>query len=517
MNAGCAANRESVSEPVLCASRVSKTYGERVVLDSVDFAVERGKVNVLIGANGAGKSTLMKILAGVEMPTSGQLVLEGRPCAFASTADAEAAGIGIVHQELRLFPNLSISDNIFLGSERKRHGVLVDVRSQEREARELLRQLGQDIDPRTMLEDLPLGKQQLVEIARALAQRTRVLFLDEPTSALSAKEVATLFDVLRSLKARGVSLVYVSHRLEELLRIGDRITVLRDGRKVAAAEVAEIDAEWIVRHMLGSSTESASAPAKRVAGSEVLRVVDLDLLASTDSRASRRVSFSLHAGEVIGVYGLLGAGRTELLETIAGLRRARGQLIYQGQALGRESLLRRLRRGILLVPEDRKSQGFVPLSVRENVTLSSLGRVTRGCWIDARAESAAVKEMTDSLGVQGASSEQPVSQLSGGNQQKVILSRALYAKPKVLLLDEPTRGIDVAAKAQILRLIDSLAAEGMAILLVSSEARELLDCADRILVLSRGCAAALVPRSTATEGVLMRAAGRSAAEIGSDS
>lgn len=500
----------SDSVGVLSAEKVSKSYGKTRVLTDVDFHVRKGQINVLVGANGAGKSTLMKILSGIEAPTGGRLLLEGRPCKFNSSREAEAAGIGIVHQELRLFPDLSLSDNMFMGRERTHHGVVVAQQSQDETARSLLEQLGLNVDPRTLVRELPIGKQQLVEIARALAQQARILFLDEPTSALSAGEVETLFGVLRDLKARGVSLVYVSHRLEELLRIGDFIGVLRDGRKVADAKVADIDADWIVTQMLGVTAHAAKDHAPRKPGDEVLRVERLNLPRAGGGMLLDELSFSVSAGEVLGLYGLMGAGRTELLETIAGLRQPRdGKLTYQGAVLQQEPVRSRMRRGVVLVPEDRKGCGLVlDLSVRENMSLSSLERITRaGLWIDKDRESSPVNRMTGALGVRASGPEQPVSELSGGNQQKVVVARALLAQPKLLLLDEPTRGIDVAAKAEILVLVGKLAQEGMAILVASSEAQELLDCADRILILCKGRVVTVLPRSQATEAVMMRAAG----------
>lgn len=494
----------------LRAEQVSKSYGGTLALNHVDFDVRSGQVNVLVGANGAGKSTLMKILSGIEVPTGGRLLLDGKPCKFASPRDAEEAGIGIVHQELRLFPDLSLADNIFMGRERTHHRLVVAQQSQEETAGALLRELGLTVDPRTRVRDLPLGKQQLVEIARALAQQARILFLDEPTSALSAGEVETLFRVLRGLKERGVSLVYVSHRLEELLRIGDRITVLRDGRKVAESEMSSVTTDWIVTQMLGETAHAAQGHAERQPGKEVLRIESLGLPRPGGGSLLRDLSFSVSAGEVLGLYGLMGAGRTELLETVAGLRQAgTGRVLYQGTALENQSVRARMLSGVVLVPEDRKGSGLVlNLSVRENMTMSSLQLLTRaGLWIDRRKEAAPVTRMTRALGVRASGPEQTVGDLSGGNQQKVVLARALLAQPKLLLLDEPTRGIDVAAKAEILVLVGKLAEQGMAILVASSEAQEVLDCADRILVLCKGRAVAIFPRSQATEATLMRAAG----------
>jgi erythritol transport system ATP-binding protein len=490
------------SEVVLAARGITKQFPGTLALDRVAFPVYRGKVNVLIGENGAGKSTLVKILAGVEQPSSGVLELDGRPIRMSSARDAAANGIGIIYQELNLFPNLSVADNIFMARENARHGV-IDRDAEQRVTRELMRRLEQAIDPRTLVGDLPLGQQQIVEIARALAREVRILIMDEPTSALSSSEIEVLFRLIRDLKSRGVAIIYISHRLEEVLTIGDRVTVLRDGRVVAGAPAQDVDVAWIVEKMTG---RSGSAPAPRgtaAEGRSLLEVRSLSLPGPAGRPALQDISFTLGAGEIVGVYGLMGAGRTELFETLIGRRSAdRGSISLDGERVEHNALPDRIRSGLVLVPEDRQRDGLVPtLSVKDNITLARL----RGIYLSRAAERAKATRMIRELRIRTAGPEQPVTSLSGGNQQKVVISRFLLTSPKVLLLDEPTRGVDVGARAEIFDIIRGLAGQGMAILFASSELQEVLAMSTRILVMSLGRITAEFPVAEATEELLVAA------------
>ncbi len=495
------------AEVVLRAEAVGKVYGGTVALDDVDFELERGRVAVLIGENGAGKSTLMRILAGVEAPTRGRLLLDGRPVRFDSPRAAAAAGIAIIHQELSLFPELSVAENVFAGREPRRLG-LVDRARAERETRDVLDRLEHPIDPRARCGALPLGQQQIVEIARALTREARVLIMDEPTSALSSAEVAALFRVIRELRSRGTAVVYVSHRLEELMEIGDRLTVLRDGRRVAAAEASDASVGWIVEQMIGRAVAGASPREAAPAGETRLEVEGLSLRRDDGRLLLDGVSLTVAAGEVVGLYGLMGAGRTELVECLAGARTATaGRIRLGGAAVERLDLPARLRRGVFLVPEDRQGAGlFRSLSVAHNMTLASLRAHVRGLALSPAAESETVARMARDLGIASARPDLPIGALSGGNQQKVVIARALLTRPRVLLLDEPTRGVDVGAREELRELVRRLAREGVAIVLVSSDLEEILGVADRILVLSSGMVTGRFTAAEASHAALVAAA-----------
>ncbi|MBX5455533.1 MAG: sugar ABC transporter ATP-binding protein [Thermogemmatispora sp.] len=504
-----AADREMAPDVVLRAEGITKIYGGTVALDNVDFTVYRGKVNVLIGENGAGKSTLMKIIAGAETATRGRLLLEGQPVHFKSPREAARAGIGIIYQELNLFPNLSVAENIFLDHEAmRRHGFLVDRRRQQEAARRLLERLEQPIDPQAFVGNLRLGQQQIVEIAKALARDVRILIMDEPTSALTTAEVEILFRVIRELKEQGVSIIYISHKLEELLRIGDYVTILRDSHRVAEAPVSEIDVNWIVEQMIGRSVSDTYVHQEHALGQELLRVEHLSLPRPGGGLLLDDVSFQVRAGEIVALYGLLGAGRTELLECLMGLHpEASGTLWIAGQPVRGRTVGERIAEGLVLVPEDRQREGLVPtLSVAHNMVLASLRRYLSGLALSRKKELTAVRRLISDLGIKTPSPQTLIEALSGGNQQKVVVARGLLTEPRVLLLDEPTRGIDIGAKADLFRLMNRLAGEGLGILFVSSELREVMSAADRILVLARGRLTGEFRREEASEEALVAAA-----------
>jgi erythritol transport system ATP-binding protein len=492
---------------VLEARGVSMRYPGTLALDNVSFGLRRGRVSALIGENGAGKSTLVKILAGIAQPTRGRLLLDGTEISMRSVRDADAHGIGIIHQELNLCPNLSVAENIYLARELTVHGVL-DKRQQENRARELLARLEQPINPRVLVGELPLGQQQIVEIAKALARDVRILMMDEPTSALSAAEIAVLFRIIRDLTARGVAIVYISHRLEELLEIADYVSVLRDGRMVAEAAAADVDTHWIVEQMTGRPAGLAESTGGTQCGPELLRVEALSLTADNGRPLLRDVSLRLRAGEVVGIYGLMGAGRTELLECLMGLRpEVAGSIFLDSKRLDRRDTSARISSGLAMVPEDRQVSGLVQsLSVLANMTLSSLGRFARGPWLSAASEEEAAAGMAADLRIKAHGLEHNIESLSGGNQQKVVIAKCLLTEPRVLLLDEPTRGVDVGAKREIHSIVKRLAATGMGIILVSSELEEVRAVANRIVVMSRGVITAEFDVAEVTDDALASAA-----------
>lgn len=497
-------------EIYLHAEKIDKIYPGTKALDQVSFDIKRGKVNVLIGENGAGKSTLMRIIAGIEKPSAGKLYLQGREVSFNSTADARAHGIAIIHQELCLFPNLTVFQNLFMASERTRGGLLDDA-AHRRLARQVLARLKYPIDPDTMVGDLRVGQQQMIEIARnLLIPNLKILIMDEPTSSLSEQEVEVLFNIMRELTASGISIVYISHRLEELMRIGDFVTIFRDGRLVAEAEVKKIDVPWIVRQMVG---EGKSYPTRKSAvdwskRETVLQVRDLTLPKSGGGYLLNRVSFDLHRGEVLGIYGLLGAGRTEIFECIMGLRPEHtGQVIREGRVLHIDSVAGQIAAGFAWLPEDRQRDGLVQsLDIDKNIALSEVGSfVTPLGLIDRPKESQATDEMIRDVHIKVADKHLPILSLSGGNQQKVVFAKGALTRPEIMLLDEPSRGIDIGAKTEIFHLIYQYAERGVSLLVVSSELEEIIAIADRIIVLSNGVKTAEFSGSDITQNNLVKA------------
>jgi erythritol transport system ATP-binding protein len=500
------------ADTVLEARDVVQKYGGITALKGVTYRVQRGKVNVLIGENGAGKSTLMRILAGVEKPLSGDVLIDGRPVAFRRSTDAARQGIAMVHQELNALPNLDIAENIFAGRELcTAYGFIREAKQREASS-EALKTLGHPMNTRTLVGHLSLGRQQITELARSLAHEMRVLILDEPTSALSRAEAETLFAVIEDLKRNGVSIVYISHRLNEILRLGDVFTVLRDGNIVGDAPRAEVDRRWIVECVTGRPAQSAVATTSSASGGEALRVESLNLVGSTRDGATRalleEISFSASAGEILGIYGLLGSGRTELLEALAGVRPiARGTIRVAGKQLAQGSVVKAVARGIVLLPEDRQADGLIPsMSIRENISLADFQGLTDGIFISRKKELAKVRRIAEQVRLKATNLELPVTSLSGGNQQKVMLARCLMRSPAILLLDEPTRGVDVGAKQEIHRILRDLKASGVSIIFTSSEIEETYSLADRILVLSGGRISAEFALGDATEENLFAAA-----------
>lgn len=496
-------------EIILQAGQMSMLFPGTLALDRVDYRVWRGKVNVIIGENGAGKSTLMKILAGVQQPTSGEMFLNGEKVVLSSTRDAARHGIGMVHQELNLFENLSVAENIFLGREIQRGISPINEAEQKRRTAALLQRLDQPISPDEIVGNLKVGQQQLVEIAKALAENADILILDEPTSALSKTEVEILFRVIRELTRQGVSIIYISHRLEELMAIGDVITILRDGRFQAEAKVSDIDVPWIVREMLGSEPVSNFLPPDRQFGAAVLEAEHITCVSAHGNKLVDDVSFNVRAGEIVGIYGLMGAGRTELFECLLGSQRNYlGKLWLDSKPLPtRLPTAERIRMGMSLVPEDRKRAGIFPISsVASNLTIASLWRrLSHRTVISEQAEREAVNSTVGNLAIKISSPDVAISALSGGNQQKVVIGRSLLTNPRLLLLDEPSRGIDVGAKAEVFRMMVKLSEQGIAVVFSTSDLKEIMAVADRILVMSGGKLTADLPRAEAEEAALVKA------------
>jgi erythritol transport system ATP-binding protein len=489
------------------AENISMVFPGTKALDNVSYHVYRGAVNVIIGENGAGKSTLMKILAGVQEPTEGQLFIEEKPVSITSTRSAAAHGIGMVHQELTLSENLTVAENMFLGREIQSGVLPIDNLAQCRVAADMMARLKQEIDPNELVSNLKVGQKQLIEIGKVLAEEVDILILDEPTSALSKKEVAILFDVIRDLTAQGVSIIYISHRLEELMEIGTHITILRDGRFQAEAEVKEINVPWIVREMLGSDPVADFLPEQRDFGVKVLEADGITLTSESESNLVDNVTFSVRAGEIVGIYGLMGAGRTELFECLVGKVSYSGRFALNGKIIGPKTTTPdRIKMGIGLVPEDRKQSGIFPVSsVAHNLTISSLWKRLKGMVISAQDEANAVERTIDNLSIKVSSPAVEIQALSGGNQQKVVIGRSLLTEPKVLLLDEPTRGIDVGAKGDVFKMMVKLSQQGIGVLFSTSDLKEIMAVSDRILVMSNGKLTANVQRSETTEEDLVLA------------
>ncbi len=471
------------------ARQISKIYPGTTALNKVDFNVYRGKVNVLIGENGAGKSTLMKIMAGIERPSEGEICLNGQPIRLSGTREAASKGIGIIHQELNLFPNLTVAQNIFMAREETKFGAILDQRKHIEKTKRILEKLEHPIDPHTPVSNLKVGQQQIVEIAKTMAQQDlHVLIMDEPTSSLSNAEVEVLFRLIKELKNKGISIIYISHRLDEIMRIGDYITILRDGRLVAEDAVANIDVPWIVRSMVGHDQTKTVAKREKQFSEEVLRVESLMLQRPGTGYYLDDVSFSLHKGEILGIYGLLGAGRTELIETLMGLHaEAKGSIYMEGKQIKPASVWKQIQRGFAHIPEDRQREGLIQtLSIAKNMTLSSWKNYTKGFHISDKEANKGITRMIKDLFIKAADPKLPILSLSGGNQQKVVIGKGILTSPKIMLMDEPSRGIDVGAKADVYKIIDQFASQGLSIILVASELKEIIAISDRVLVMSGG-------------------------------
>jgi ribose transport system ATP-binding protein len=498
-----AASAIPAASPALLEMRgICKQYPGVQALSHTDLTVRAGEVHVLLGENGAGKSTLMKILSGAERADAGRILLDGRPVDIGDPLRARTLGIRTIYQELSLVPHLTVAENIFLGKAPARWPGIVDWPRMRGQARQVLERLGVAIDPDVPVRSLRLAQQQMVEVARALTDEARILIMDEPTSALSEREVGQLFAAITRLTSKGVAVVYISHRMEEVFRIGQRVTVLRDGRHVATDDIARVTVSQLVRLMADREVSDHYPRRTHMRGEELLRVDALG------GGALRDVSFVLHRGEILGIAGLVGAGRTRLARAIVGADRAeRGQIVVRGTPVAIRSPADAARARIGFLPEDRKQQGLVlPLSVERNVSLSHLSALSRFGVIDRRGERQQAEEEISRLRIRTPGPEQRVVHLSGGNQQKVVLAKWLAAEAEILIFDEPTRGIDVGARQDIYLLMNRLVENGAGVIMISSDLPEVLGMSDRILVMRGGAVQAEIAAAEATDAGVLHAA-----------
>ncbi|TMI66061.1 MAG: sugar ABC transporter ATP-binding protein [Bacteroidetes bacterium] len=495
---------------MLEAKHITKRFDGVIALSDVNLQLHPGKVNAIIGENGAGKSTLMKIFSGVHTQYEGEIVLNGDVVRFANTKEAEVAGIAIIHQELNLVPYLSVTENIFLGRELVNSFGVLDKKKMQQETAVLLKRLNLNVSPSTKIVTLKVGQQQLVEIAKALYTNATIIIMDEPTSAISDKEVENLFGIIAQLKKEGKTIVYISHKLKELFTIADNYIILRDGQTVDAGEMRSVTQDELIQKMTGRKLGFEKS-GKTISDAPVLLTVkNLSLrhpvLRFTDVLSD--ISFDLHKGEILGVYGLMGAGRTELMESIFGLhpRNASGEINIKDQPIKIKSPADAIAAGIALVPEDRKLHGLVlNQTIKSNISITVLKQLENwGLILNGKKENQLSKNYINQLGIKTNSDTAAAKSLSGGNQQKIVLAKWLATNPQVLLLDEPTRGIDINAKAEIYKLMKSLAATGMGIVMVSSELPEILAVSDRVLVLCEGELTASIPIEEATEAGILK-------------
>ena len=497
-------NEPAARQPILEVKNATKRFPGVVALNNVSLTVYEGEVLSVIGENGAGKSTLMKILAGIQLPDEGEIILRGRKVHIDSCRTAGDLGIALIHQELNLADNLDVGSNIFLGREPLKLG-LIDTATIYAESERFLKLVGLNVSPQTIVSTLAIGHQQMVEIAKALSVNARILIMDEPTSSLSSEESQALFSVIRDLRQRGVSIIYISHRLGEVREVSDRVTVLRDGENAGDLAKDQITHDAMVNLMVGRDVSQFYSRGSHEPGPVRLEVLNLQ----TSAYPRHKLNLSVRAGEIVGLAGLLGAGRTELLEVIFGIEPpVGGQIRVNDVAQDFKQPLDAIRAGIALVPEDRKQHGLIQeMAVAENIGLPGLERHSQRFGILNQAkEDQDTDEMIRKLRIRTPSAQQPTQFLSGGNQQKVVLGKWLALEPAVLLLDEPTRGIDVGAKEEIYRLMDQLAAQGVAILFVSSEMEEIMGMSDRVLVMHEGRISGELTRDAMSEAAVMQLA-----------
>ena len=492
-----------MAAPILELKNVSKAFPGVRALDDVRFDVMPGEVHALLGENGAGKSTLIKIVSGVYQPNAGTLSVHGDEVAFKSPLDAQASGIATIYQELLLFPELTVAENIFMGHQPRTRFGTIDWEVMRARAREILASLDiHDLDVSKLVGVLSIGNRQRVEIAKALSRDARLLIMDEPTAALTEADVERLFGIVRRLRERGVGVVYISHRLEEVFELADRVTVLRDGKYVATKPVAETDKDDLITMMVGRTIEALFPKADVKAGEIVLEAKDLSRRPLTNE-----INFHVRAGEIVGLAGLVGSGRSELAQVIFGVTPAEsGEIRLNGKPVTISNPRQATGLGIAYVPEDRGHQGLIrPMVLRENASLAILERLASGPFVDRAAEGELAEQSIRRFGIRASSTEQVVNKLSGGNQQKVVLSKWLASEPLMLLMDEPTRGVDVGAKAEIHRLMGELVEQGLAILMISSELPEIMGMSDRIMVMREGRIVAEFDREEATQELVASA------------
>lgn len=483
---------------------ISKSFPGVQALQNVNFEVTRGEIHALVGENGAGKSTLMKVLTGALHLDEGRIILRGEPAEIHSPSDSQELGISMIHQELSLIPYLTVGKNVYLGREpRRRIPGFIDWKTLYSQTQELLDQLNLDVKARAEAQELSIAQQQMVEVAKALSLEADLIAMDEPTSSLTDRETEVLFDVMRKLKDQGVAIIFITHRLEEVFEVSDRITVLRDGRHIATAPTAELNHNQVVQLMVGRELDNMYPYSETEERGVALQADDL-----VDGQELHGVSLELQGGQILGVAGLVGAGRTALAETLFGLRQATaGEIRIDGQVVKLHSAKQAIEHGLGFVPEDRKLQGlFLNMAVRENITMSSTSLVSNFGFVNSTKANKLADEYVDKLDIRTPSLRQRIRNLSGGNQQKVIIARWLTLKPRVLILDEPTRGVDVGAKAEIHGLMRQLAEDGVAVLMISSELPEIIGVSDRILVMHEGRVTGRFERDEASQDMIMHAA-----------
>lgn len=496
---------------MLRAEHITKQFSSVVVLDDVSMEFHAGKVNAVVGENGAGKSTLMNILSGVYSDYMGNIIYKNIPVQFSNPRDAEEQGIAIIHQELNLVPYLSIRENIFLGRELVNKWGMLDVNEMRKRTRSILNQLNLNVNPETPINKLKVGQQQVVEIAKALLLESEVIIMDEPTSAISDHEVEVLFGIIEDLKRDNKVIIYISHKLDELFQIAERYIVLRDGKYIESGDMKKINQEHLISKMVGREIIAAKKESPGHQKEDVLSVQNLCLKSHDKSQDSilKNISFTIFRSEIVGIFGLMGAGRTELLESIFGLRAGSvtGEIRINNEPVHFKSPTDAINAGIALVPEDRKRDGLVlELDVKKNISITILKELEKFGLLNNLKEKELARRYIKELQIKTSSQKQPTRNLSGGNQQKIVLAKWLATNPSILLLDEPTRGIDINAKNEIYKLILKLANAGIGILIVSSELPEILSLSDRILVMSEGLLTAEFNSNTATEDKILAAA-----------
>lgn len=479
---------------------IDKAFSGNVVLKDVQFSLADGEIHALMGENGAGKSTLMKILTGIYGRDAGVIKVDGKEVDFKSPKEAEAMGIAVIHQELNILPDLTVAENLFLGNEQTMGMGILKTKEMNREASRILSQLGLDVDVKTPAGHLSVGKQQIIEIAKAIETHAKVIIMDEPTAALTDREIETLFKTIRKLQSQGVSFVYISHRMEEIFAICDRITILRDGQYIGVRVIKETNFDEIVKMMVGRELGDRFPERKASIGD-----VKLDVKGLTRIGYCEDINFQLRKGEVLAIAGLMGAGRTEVAQALFGYRKMnKGEIFIDGQKVKISNPIQAKKHGIGFVTEDRKSEGLVvDFSIKDNIMLTNLGKASKMGVINSKKETNFVDNLMKKLGVRSSGAMQTAKSLSGGNQQKVVIAKWLGDAPKILILDEPTRGVDIGAKKEIYQIINDLAEQGVAILMISSELPEVIGMADRVLVMHEGKITGEVSKEEMTQEKIM--------------
>lgn len=492
-----------MTQMLLQMNNISKSFPGVQVLKDVNFSVRKGSILALVGENGAGKSTLMKIIAGIHQKDAGTFTFDGEEVNALTPAHSQKIGISVIHQELNLVPNMSVAENIFMGQEKTSYAFLLNKKETNREAERLLQLVGLNIDPNILVQELSIAQRQMIEIAKALSINAKLIVMDEPTSSLTEREVKILMDIMTRLKSQGVSIIFISHKLGEIFHITDHITVMRDGVTIDTLDTDKCTEEMLIRMMIGREIKDVFARETVELGETILEVKGL-----SSGNTIKDASFSLRKGEILGFSGLVGAGRSELMRAVFGIDRFdQGEIFVEGKKVTITRPEDAISLGIGLVPEDRKLQGLIlGMGVRENTTISSLEKVSAFGFINKGSERTVTREFIDKLAVKTPHQEQHVVNLSGGNQQKVVISKWLAIKPKILILDEPTRGVDIGAKKEIYALMNQLTRQGIAIIMVSSELPEVLGMSDRILVMHEGAIKGELSRAEATEENIMTVA-----------